>query len=227
MGIYGVAILAVGMYRVPAPAVGLYRIPVDEYEGPPAVGMYGVPTLAVGMYGVPAVGCDAPPSTGAYGILAVEGGELVILGCAAIKIPFCRRLVFITPYKRKNWAAFQKKMKIFSQPENHRLRRLHGLGQSANKKVNERTEERSSPKKRVCFLCCLLLEETRRRHACHYGPVLLRRQGGDNLFEARVAAQRVPPRQELQFTIAKDAWRSHSNKKLFAGQLFVASPRGD
>ena len=114
MGIYGVAILAVGMYRVPAPAVGLYRIPVDEYEGPPAVGMYGVPTLAVGMYSVPAVGCDAPPSTGAYGILAVEGGELVILGCAAIKIPFCRRLAFITPYKRKNWAAFQKKMKIFS-----------------------------------------------------------------------------------------------------------------
>ena len=104
MGIYGVAILAVGMYRVPAPAVGLYRIPVDEYEGPPAVGMYGVP----------AVGCDAPPSTGAYGILAVEGGELVIPGCAAIKIPFCRRLVFITPYKRKNSAAFQKKMKIFS-----------------------------------------------------------------------------------------------------------------
>ena len=144
VGIYGVAILAVGMYRVPAPAVGLYRIPVDEYEGPPAVGIYGVPTLAVGMYGVPAVGCDAPPSTGAYGILAVEGGELVILGCAAIKIPFpksrvlprkyhrhgqhghrqrpianggvvfCRRLVFITPYKRKNSAAFQKKMKIFS-----------------------------------------------------------------------------------------------------------------
>jgi hypothetical protein len=60
-------------------------------------------------------------------------------------------VVFITPYKRKNSAAFQKKMKIFSQPENHRLRRLHGLGPCANSKRNERTEQRRLPKKQILF----------------------------------------------------------------------------
>jgi hypothetical protein len=55
-------------------------------------------------------------------------------------------VVFITPYKRKNSAAFQKKMKIFGS---HRSRRLHGLGPSANKKRKERTEERSLVKQQI------------------------------------------------------------------------------
>ena len=78
-------------------------------------------------------------------------------------------VVFITPYKRKNSAAFQKKMKIFSKPENHRLRRLHGLGSSANNKRKARAEERRLPKKQILFLCCLPLEETR-----HSARLLLR-----------------------------------------------------
>jgi hypothetical protein len=60
-------------------------------------------------------------------------------------------VVFITPYKRKNSAAFQKKMKIFFKPENHRLRRLHGLGPCANNKRNERAEQRRLPKKQILF----------------------------------------------------------------------------
>src|SRR5215471_20367644 len=57
--------------------------------------------------------------------------------------------------------------------------------------------------------------------------VLLRCEGGDDLFEARVATQRVPPGQQFQFTIAEPARRTDSNGKLLASQVVVACPCGD
>src|SRR6266480_3016854 len=100
-------------------------------------------------------------------------------------------------YKGKKSGAFQEKMKISSQSENHRLLRFHGLGPSANNERNERTEERSLPEKKILFSLLPSFRGNRRRHACHYKPVLLRRQGGDDFLEARIAAQRIPEWRQL------------------------------
>ena len=61
-------------------------------------------------------------------------------------------------------------------------------------------------------------------------PALLiapRGEGGDDFFEAWVAAQRVPPGQQLQLAIAEFARWANGNGKLFTGQLFIANPRSD
>src|SRR5262249_21197589 len=50
------------------------------------------------------------------------------------------------------------------------------------------------------------------------------REGGNDLLEARVAAQRVPERQKFQLTIADRAWRPCDSGQLFAGVIFVANP---
>jgi hypothetical protein len=53
--------------------------------------------------------------------------------------------------QKKKLGSVSEKDENLCEPENHRLRRLHGLGQSANNKTKERTEERSLPKKQILF----------------------------------------------------------------------------
>src|SRR5882724_897301 len=53
-----------------------------------------------------------------------------------------------------------------------------------------------------------------------------RREGGDDFFEAWIAAERIPERQ-FQVTIAKAAWTADDAGKLFAGEIFVTNPRSD
>src|SRR5438128_11154468 len=54
---------------------------------------------------------------------------------------------------------------------------------------------------------------------------LLRRERSDDFFEARIAAQRIPPRHQFQITIADVAGRTDGDGKLFAGEIFFANPR--
>src|SRR5947208_88124 len=49
----------------------------------------------------------------------------------------------------------------------------------------------------------------------------------DDFFKARIAAQRIPERQQFQFAIADPAWAADDNGKLLAGEIFVADPRSD
>ena len=57
------------------------------------------------------------------------------------------------------------------------------------------------------------------------GALLLRREGGDDFFEARLAAQRIPPRHQFQFAIADVAGRLDDDGELFAGEIFLSNPR--
>src|SRR6266542_1922703 len=52
----------------------------------------------------------------------------------------------------------------------------------------------------------------------------LRRERGDDLFKARIAAERIPKRQELQLAITEPTWVGDGCSKLFAGQILVADP---
>ena len=56
---------------------------------------------------------------------------------------------------------------------------------------------------------------------------LLRREGSDDFFEARIAAQRVPIRHQFQFAIGGAAWISDGDGKLFAGEIFFTNPRSN
>jgi hypothetical protein len=56
---------------------------------------------------------------------------------------------------------------------------------------------------------------------------LLWRERGDDFFKARIAAQRIPPRQQLQIAIAKRVGVPNCGGKLFAGEIFVANLRND
>src|SRR5262245_55068856 len=49
----------------------------------------------------------------------------------------------------------------------------------------------------------------------------------DDFFEARVPAQRIPPRQQLEFTIADAAWKAAGTRHLLAGEIIVANPGSD
>src|SRR5439155_17931139 len=46
----------------------------------------------------------------------------------------------------------------------------------------------------------------------------------DELFKARIAAQRIPERQQFQVTIAEVAWTADDAGKLFAGEILVTDP---
>ena len=59
------------------------------------------------------------------------------------------------------------------------------------------------------------------------GWISLRGERGNDFFEARVAAQRVPPRQQFQLAIAEQAWGADGDGKLFAGEIVVTNPRSD
>src|SRR5437899_2498556 len=52
-------------------------------------------------------------------------------------------------------------------------------------------------------------------------------EGSDDFFKARVAPQRIPKWQQLQLTIGDAARGTDGDRKLFAGEIFVANPRGD
>src|SRR5437868_8924494 len=55
--------------------------------------------------------------------------------------------------------------------------------------------------------------------------LLLRRERSDDLLEARIASERIPPRHQFQFTIADVAGRPDGDGKLFAGEIFFSNPR--
>ena len=54
--------------------------------------------------------------------------------------------------------------------------------------------------------------------------MLLWCEGGDDLFEARVAAQWIPKRHQFQLTISDWAWRAGDHGQLLASEIFVADP---
>src|SRR5205814_2460353 len=56
---------------------------------------------------------------------------------------------------------------------------------------------------------------------------LLRRERGDNLFKARIAAQRVPVRMELEKAIAQGVRDALQRRDLFDGAIFLTSPGVD
>jgi hypothetical protein len=58
-------------------------------------------------------------------------------------------VVFITPYKRKNSAAFQKKMKIFASPRTTDHRDFTEWVRAPKTKRKERTKERSLAKQQI------------------------------------------------------------------------------
>jgi hypothetical protein len=58
-------------------------------------------------------------------------------------------VVFITPYKRKNSVAFQKKMKIFASLRTTDCRDFTDWARAPTTKRKERTEERSLPKQQI------------------------------------------------------------------------------
>src|SRR5439155_21646950 len=56
----------------------------------------------------------------------------------------------------------------------------------------------------------------------------LRRQGGDDFFEARIAAERVPDREQFQGAVAQHLrceGSTQSSFQLLQGKLLVARPR--
>src|SRR6266481_7737692 len=57
------------------------------------------------------------------------------------------------------------------------------------------------------------------------GEYFLWREGGDDFFEARIAAERIPPRHQFQFAIADVAGRLDDDGELFAGEIFLSNPR--
>src|SRR6266481_9038678 len=57
------------------------------------------------------------------------------------------------------------------------------------------------------------------------GEYFLWREGGDDFFEARIAAERIPPRHQFQFAIADVAGRLDDDGELFAGEIFFSNPR--
>src|SRR6266436_2560038 len=57
------------------------------------------------------------------------------------------------------------------------------------------------------------------------GEYFLWREGGDDFLEARLAAQRIPPRHQFQFAIADVAGRLDDDGELFAGEIFLSKPR--
>src|SRR5262249_60577796 len=55
----------------------------------------------------------------------------------------------------------------------------------------------------------------------------LRCEGGNDFFEARIAAKRVPKRNQFQLSITRRAGAADGGRKLFAGEIFVADPCSD
>jgi hypothetical protein len=56
---------------------------------------------------------------------------------------------------------------------------------------------------------------------------VFRREGGDDFFEARITAERVPPGPQFQPTVAKSTRLPDSAVELFKGVIFIANPGCD
>jgi len=54
---------------------------------------------------------------------------------------------------------------------------------------------------------------------------LFRREGGDNFFEARIAAPRIPKRLQLRISIVQRCRNVNSRSKLFNREILVAKQR--
>jgi hypothetical protein len=57
--------------------------------------------------------------------------------------------------------------------------------------------------------------------------MLLRREGCNEFFKARVAAERIPPRHQFKLAIADATRNWRGNGKLFASEIVVANPGGN
>src|SRR5713101_2454850 len=64
-------------------------------------------------------------------------------------------------------------------------------------------------------------------YPCNPWSIPFRGEGSDNFFETRIAAQRIPKRQQFQFAVTEIAWPSDRDRELFAGKIFVANPCSD
>ena len=76
-----------------------------------------------------------------------------------------------------------------------------------------------------CSTKTQVAERNTARRICPY--MLLGRERGDYFFEALVAAQRIPKRQQLQFPVVNAAWKAAGAGKLFAGEIVIAGPGSD
>src|SRR5437762_3234176 len=52
-------------------------------------------------------------------------------------------------------------------------------------------------------------------------------EGGNDLFEAWIAAQRVPKRHEFQLAVTDRGWATAQIRKLFTGEVLVTRPRSN
>src|SRR6266568_1856034 len=55
----------------------------------------------------------------------------------------------------------------------------------------------------------------------------LRRERGDDFFEARIAAQRIPGRKQFQIAVAKVAREPGRDRQLLASEVFLTDPGSD
>lgn len=72
--------------------------------------------------------------------------------------------------------------------------------------------------------------QSRRTYLCYpYNRwlFLFWRERSDDFFEAWIAAQRVPKREQFQLAISGRGRIPHGDGKLFAGEVFVTDPRSD
>src|SRR6266436_6157677 len=70
----------------------------------------------------------------------------------------------------------------------------------------------------------LRTRESFTRNSCLFR---FRGEGGDDFFEARIAAQGVPPRVQFQLAIGELARTPDGDGKLFAGEIVIANPRSN
>ena len=61
----------------------------------------------------------------------------------------------------------------------------------------------------------------------HLLLLLYRCEGGDDFFEARIATQGVPKRQQFQVAVGESARGTDGDGKLLAGEIFITNPRSD
>src|SRR5437762_7634272 len=68
------------------------------------------------------------------------------------------------------------------------------------------------------------------RDALESNRKLFRREGGDDFFEARIAAQRIPKGEQLQGAVVGNhisSLRMSSSRQLLQGELLLTGPGGD
>ena len=69
-------------------------------------------------------------------------------------------------------------------------------------------------------------DSTGKRAACLL-QMLFRGEGGDDFFEAWIATQWVPERQQFQVAVVEWARETDGDCKLLAGEIFITNPGSD